>query len=160
VKKTLLVTHVRTIKNVVVSIPNSLVINSPVVNYATLAAERGLILHTAITIGYDAPWRTIHELMIAAALATPGIERQPAPFVWQTSLNDFYVTYEINAFTREPHRMMEIYAELHANIQDKFFEAGVEIMSPHYYSLRDGNRTAIPDAFLPDGYEPPGFKVR
>ena len=160
VKKTLLVTHVRTIKNVVVSIPNSLVINSPVVNYATLAAERGLILHTAITIGYDAPWRTIHELMIAAALATPGIERQPAPFVWQTSLNDFYVTYEINAFTREPHRMMEIYAELHANIQDKFFEAGVEIMSPHYYSLRDGNRTAIPDAFLPEGYEPPGFKVR
>ena len=46
-----------------------------------------------------------------------------------------------------------------ANIQDCFFAAGVEIMSPVYSALRDGNRTQIPDEFLPAGYKPQGFRV-
>ena len=58
----------------------------------------------------------------------------------QTSLDDFYVAYEINAYTDQPSRMAMIYSELHQNIQDQFNEAGVEIMSPHYDALRDGNR--------------------
>ena len=88
----LLATQVRTTKNVVVSIPNSLVLAQQIVNYTTLAAADGLILHTSVTIGYDAPWRRVHELLIAAAAATDGILDQPAPFVLQTALNDFFVT--------------------------------------------------------------------
>ncbi|HEY7677294.1 MAG TPA: mechanosensitive ion channel domain-containing protein, partial [Candidatus Methylomirabilis sp.] len=96
------VTHLRTIKNEEVTVPNSLILNSHVVNYSSWAAEGGLILHTAVTIGYDAPWRTVHALLIAAARATPGILERPEPFVLQTALNDFFVTYEINAHTAEP----------------------------------------------------------
>ena len=59
----------------------------------------------------------------------------------QTSLNDFYVTYEINAYTDQPNLMANIYAELHQHIQDKFNEAGIEIMSPHYAQIRDGNKS-------------------
>ena len=55
--------------------------------------------------------------------------------------------------------MAATYSELHQNIQDKFNEAGVEIMSPHYSALRDGNRTAIPDDYLPKGYTPAPFRV-
>jgi small-conductance mechanosensitive channel len=55
--------------------------------------------------------------------------------------------------------MLAIYSELHQNIQDKFNEAGVEIMSPHYSQLRDGNPTTIPAEYLPSGYEPPAFRV-
>lgn len=160
VVKTLLVTHVRTPKNVVVAIPNSVVLGSQILNYSKLAQAEGVILHTAVTIGYNAPWRTVHALLIAAARATKDILPEPAPFVLQTSLNDFYVTYEINAYTRQPIRMLDIFAELHANIQDRFNEAGVEIMSPHFASLRDGNRIAIPDANVPPGYKAPGFRVR
>jgi small-conductance mechanosensitive channel len=159
VKKSLLTTHLRTIKNEIVAVPNSLVLGGQIVNYTTLAAQSGLILHTTVTIGYDAPWRTVHQLLISAALATDGIEATPAPFVFQTALNDFYVSYEINAYTRRPHEMAAIYADLHASIQDSFNKGGVEIMSPHYSSLRDGNTVTIPAAHRESNYEPGRFGV-
>lgn len=158
-EKTLLVTRVRTIKNVDITIPNALVLSSHIINFSSSATiPPALILHTSVTIGYDAPWRTVHELLIAAARATTHILPTPEPFVLQTSLNDFYVTYEINAYTDQPNLMATIYTELHQNIQDRFNEAGVEIMSPHYAQIRDGNKTTIPDQYLPKGYHAPGLR--
>lgn len=158
-EKTLLVTRVRTIKNVDTTIPNSMVLGSHVTNFSSSAQEYGLILNTSVTIGYDAPWRKVHQLLLAAAGATEHILELPAPFVLQTALNDFYVTYELNAYTDRPHQMVTIYSELHQNIQDKFNQAGVEITSPHYSQLRDGNKTTIPESYLPEGYAPPGFRI-
>jgi small-conductance mechanosensitive channel len=158
-EKTLLVTRVRTIKNVDVTIPNAMVLGSHLINFSSCAQDQGLILHTSVTIGYNAPWRRVHELLIAAARATTHILAKPEPFVLQTALNDFYVTYEINAYTDQPNLMADIYAELHQHIQDKFNEAGVEIMSPHYAQIRDGNKTTIPDQYLPKHYQAPGLRI-
>ena len=77
----------------------------------------------------------------------------------QRALNDFYVEYEINAYTKAAHQMVGIYSELHSKIQDRFNEAGVEIMSPHYASLRDGNETTIPAANRKADYSAPGFRI-
>jgi small-conductance mechanosensitive channel len=158
-EKTLLATRVRTVKNAYITIPNSLVLGSHIINFSTSAQGQGLILNTGVTIGYDAPWRQVHELLMGAAALTPGVLKEPKPFVLQTSLDDFYVSYEINAYTDRPERMSEIYSHLHQNIQDRFNEAGVEIMSPHYNAVRDGNATAIPESYLPPKYEPPAFRV-
>ncbi|MGA7826241.1 MAG: mechanosensitive ion channel family protein [Geobacteraceae bacterium] len=160
VEKTLLVTRIRTIKNVDITIPNAMVLGSHIVNYSSSAKDYGLILHTSVTIGYDVPWRTIHLLLVDAAKATENILELPAPFVFQTSLDDFYVSYELNAYTEKPSVMAKTYSDLHQNIQEKFNEAGVEIMSPHYAQIRDGNRTAIPREYLPAGYEPEGIRIR
>jgi len=116
-------------------------------------------LHTGVTIGYDVPWRQVHELLLGAARATQYILEQPVPFVFQTSLDDFYVSYELNAFTDQPNKMASIYSELHQNIQDKFNEAAVEIMSPHFSALRDGHQINIPEEYLPPAYVPPAFRV-
>ena len=158
--KRLLVTHMRTYKNVVVSIPNSLILTAQVLNYTTLAAERGLVAHSSVTIGYDAPWRKVHELLIAAALRTEGVLTDPPPYVLQTALNDFSVSYEINAVVSSPVRLDRIYSALHANIQEAFNEADVEIMSPNYFALRDGNQVTTPRQHLPAGYVAPAFRVR
>ncbi len=145
VKTALLVTQVRTIKNEVVSIPNATVLSVQVVNYSRLAQSAGLILHTEVTIGYSSPWRTVHALLIDAALRTPGILSEPAPFVLQRALSDFYVAYQLNAYTRDAQRMIDTYSFLHQAIQDSFAAGGVEIMSPHYTSLRSGRESTIPD---------------
>ncbi|MDQ2930831.1 MAG: mechanosensitive ion channel family protein [Gemmatimonadota bacterium] len=158
-ERSLLVTRVRTIKNVEVTIPNGTVLAAQVRNYTRLAQGAGLVLHTTVTIGYDAPWRTVHELLIAAALRTEYIMDEPAPYVLQTSLDDFYVSYEVNALTRRPELMATTYSALHRNIQDSFNEAGVEIMSPHYGALRDGNDIAIPTNYRTPGDAAPGFRV-
>ena len=130
----LLVTHLATVKNEEVVIPNSLILSSSVVNYSSLAREKGLILHTSVTIGYDAPWRQVHAMLLRAAERTEGILREPKPFVLQRSLDDFYVNYELNAYTDRPVEMLVIYSRLHQNVQDEFNEHGVQIMSPHYIS--------------------------
>jgi small-conductance mechanosensitive channel len=159
-EKTLLVTRMRTQKNEVVTIPNGTVLGGVVVNYSAEARKGGVIFHTVVTIGYSAPWRQIHDLLMSAALATEGVLRDPAPFVLQTALNDFYVSYELNAYTAKPREMQNIYSVLHQNIQDRFNEAGVEINSPHYTSLRDGNETTIPESYVPEEYKHPVFEVR
>ncbi len=159
VEKTLLITRVRTIKNVDIAVPNAMVLTSHIVNFSAVARREGLVLHTSVTIGYDTPWRQIHELLISAAQSTANTRKEPKPYVLQTALNDFYVNYEINAFTDHASVMAQTYSELHQNIQDKFYEAGVEIMSPHYFGVRDGNGVAIPDQYLPKGYTAPGFRV-
>jgi small-conductance mechanosensitive channel len=144
VERTILVTRLRTIKNVVISIPNSMVLNNEIINYSTLPAEEGLILHTTVTIGYDVPWRKVHDLLINAALSTTYIQNVPKPFVLQTSLDDYYISYELNAYTLTPKFMALIYSELHQNIQDHFNTADVEIMSPAYMAYREGNMATIP----------------
>jgi small-conductance mechanosensitive channel len=149
VVKRFLVTHVRTVKNEVVSIPNSLILTNQVINYTTLAAQRGLIAHTSVAIGYSVPWKTVHELLIAAALRTEGVLEDPPPFVFQTALSDNAITYEINAFVSAPSRLPWTYSDLHTNIQECFNEAGVEILSPSYLALRDGNRVTTPRQYLP-----------
>jgi small-conductance mechanosensitive channel len=146
IERSAFVTRIRTPKNVEVSIPNAAVLNNHVINYSAQAKQAGLTLHTTVTIGYDVPWPKVHELLTSAAAKTEGIESEPAPFVLQTALSDFYVEYELNANTHEPQRKPQIYSDLHGNILNAFSEAGIEIMSPHYRASRDGSAPALPPA--------------
>ena len=159
IEKTLLVTRIRTIKNEEITIPNSSVLSGNTTNYSTIAASEGLILHTTITIGYDVPWKDVHQSLQKAADRTPMLLKEPAPFVFQTSLDDFYVAYQINAYTKEASKQGVIYSTLHQNIQDCCNEAGIEILSPHYHAARDGNMITIPGNYLPKDYKVPSFNV-
>jgi len=150
-ERTAFVTRIKTPKNVVVSMPNASIMSDKVINYSTQAKKSGITLHTGVTIGYDVPWPTVQQLLLSAAVATPDIEEEPKPFVLQTSLDDNYVAYELNAFTRRADRRPAIYSDLHANILDAFHTAGVEITSPHYRAVRDGNEAAMaPVISMPD----------
>jgi len=159
IEKTLLVTRILTPKAEIITIPNATVMGGSVKNYSTEAKKAGVIFYTTASIGFNAPWRTVHQLLISAAQATDHVLRDPAPFVLQRSLDDFYVTYELNAYTDTPREVLNIYSDLHRNIQDRFNEAGVEICSPHFSSLRDGNTIAIPEQYIKPDYKAPGFRM-
>ncbi len=148
IEKTPFVTRLRTPKNEVVTIPNAFIMSSHTVNYSASARQYGLIIHTTVTIGYDAPWRQVHQLLIDAARRTPGVLDHPKPFVLETELQDYYPCYQINAYIKDADRLAQISSDLHQHIQDTFNEAGVEIMSPHYYAGRDGNASTIPADYL------------
>ena len=113
IEKTPLVTRIRTPKNEVVTVPNSFIMSSHTVNYSTSAREYGLIIHSEVSIGYDVPWRQVNQILIDAALNTPGVVDDPRPFVLETSLSDWYPVYQINAYIREAHKMAQIYSDLH-----------------------------------------------
>jgi len=128
----LLVTHLRTPKNEEVVIPNSVILNSSVVNYSMFAREGRLILHTSVGIGYETPWRQVEAMLLQAAERTAGLLAEPKPFVLQRALGDFAVTYEINVYCGDAQAMEKLYTRLYQNILDVFNEFGVQIMTPAY----------------------------
>lgn len=136
IEKSPFVTRVRTIKNELVTIPNSFIISSNTINYSSSARQYGLIIHTMLTMGYDVPWRKVHQLLIDAALATEGVLEHPAPFVLETELNDNYMCYQINAYIKNADDMPVIMSDLLQHIQDHFNEAGIELFAPHHFTSK------------------------
>lgn len=136
IEKSPFVTRVRTIKNEMVTIPNSFIISSNTINYSASARQYGLIIHTMLTMGYDVPWRKVHGLLIDAAIATDGVLEHPAPFVLETELNDNYMCYQINAYIKNADDMPVIMSDLLQNIQDLFNKAEIELFAPHHFTSR------------------------
>jgi len=143
-------TRVRTPKNEIVIIPNSNILNTDVINYSHLAKTEGLLLHTSVSIGYDTPWRQVEAMLIQAADRTERLNKEPPPFVLQTSMGDFSVEYQINAYCSDVSNLLQIYSDLHAHIQDVFNEYGVQIMSPAYIADPETAKLVPPEQWHKD----------
>lgn len=131
-EQSLMVTRLRSVKNEEIVIPNSVMLNSSVINYSIRAREKGIILHTTVGIGYETPWRQVDAMLKLAADRTPGLLKDPAPYVLKKELGDFCITYEINAYCNDAINMYTFYTQLHENILDIFNENNVQIMTPAY----------------------------
>jgi small-conductance mechanosensitive channel len=144
--RALLVTRICTPRHELVSIPNSTVIGASIINFSLASREiyRPVAVATTVTIGYDVPWRQVHALLLAAARSVDGISTDPEPFVLQTSLNDFHISYELNASVVDVNQYRETLSALLGAIQDQFAAADVEILSPGYHAMRNGNRSTVP----------------
>ena len=153
-------TKLRTIRNEEVTLPNGQVANAAIVNYTRHSGDPGLILHTEVTVGYDVEWRRVQALLIEAALRVDGVEREPAPWVYQRSLNDNHVSYELDCVTHLSHPQLKIYSDLHAEIQDAFNRAGIEMLSPVYHAIRDANEPVFPPEPSGPRPQPGGFRVQ
>ena len=159
----LLTTYLRSPKNEQIVIPNSTILNTEVVNFSTLAREKGLILHTIVGIGYETPWRQVEAMLLEAAARTPGLLRTPPPFVLQRALGTFAIDYEINAYCDNPQSLLSLYSALHANILDVFNEYGVQIMTPAYEGDPEQPKVVSPDQRFaaparPNGGAAPGYE--
>lgn len=146
-EKTPFVTRIKTPKNEIVTIPNSFILSSHTVNYSASARDYGLIIHSEISFGFEEDLQKIHSLLIEAALMTTGVLSDPKPFVHEISLHDFYPIYQINAYIKEADQQAQIYSDLHQNIQELANKEGIELLSPHYYAYRDGNKVTIPEKY-------------
>jgi small-conductance mechanosensitive channel len=125
-------THLKTVKNEEIIVPNSMILSCEVVNYSTLARTEGVIVHTTVGIGYETPWRQVEAMLLEAAQRTRGIKTDPPPFVRQQALGDFCITYELNVYCADPQAMGPLHTELHRHTLDVFNEYGVQIMTPAY----------------------------
>ncbi len=131
-------------RNEEITLPNALLVSSPIKNYTSMSREKGTLISTQVTIGYDTPWRQVHAMLIAAANSTDGLLKAPVPFVVQKALGDFYVEYELFAHVNRPLERILILSELHGKIQDEFNTHGVQIMSPHFV-MQPRNNVVVPE---------------
>ena len=160
-EKLFLVTRIRTFDNYLVTIPNGLLLSGNIINYNSSIRETRtpIMVPQDVTLGYQIPWRQVYEILVEAALSSEFVLEEPVPFVHHIALGNSYVTYRLFAYTRYPREMERINAGLLRNIHDKCYEAGIEILSPTYSAVRDGNASTLPESSLPDNYAAPGFKV-
>ena len=132
-----LATKLVNVRNEEITIPNAVLVNNAIKNYSRLSERSGTLFSAHVSIGYDAPWRQVHALLLSAAARTPRLRQEPKPYVLQRALNDFYVEYELLAHLDRPLERIQVLSHLHENIQDAFNEAGVQIMSPHFLTQPD-----------------------
>jgi small-conductance mechanosensitive channel len=125
-------TKVKTERREDVTIPNAVVVSTPITNYSRFAQTEGVSAPVTITIGYDVPWRQVHAMLLLAAERTPGVKRSPAPVVRQWDFRDFHVQYALLTCLEDPRVRGVTLATLRSNIQDVFNEFGVQIMTPNY----------------------------
>jgi len=150
----LFTTRLRTPLGVEVSFPNNVVLSGELHNYSRSPDGPGLWLEVALTIGYDAPWRQVHRLLLDAASRTESVLAEPPPHVVQSELSDFAVAYTLRCRVIDVARRWQIRSVLLANIQDAFNAAGVQIMSPSYEADPESAKI-VPKQFW-EGLPPPG----
>jgi small-conductance mechanosensitive channel len=133
------------------TVPNSLITGAITKNYSRAVKGPGYVVDTAVTIGYDTPWRQVEAMLVEAARRTPGIIESPSPRVYQTALSDYYPEYRLvaQAIPSGAVQRAEVLTLLHANIQDVFNEYGVQIMSPHYMADPAAAKVVSPEAWYP-----------
>lgn len=144
IEKGITVTKICTYKNETVTIPNTKVLGSDILNYSVKAEDSDLIVYTTVTIGYDTPWILVHEMLKKAAKDSTLIAKDREPFILQTALNDYHISYELNAYTSHADSLPRVYSELHQNIQNEFAKNGVEIMSPGFHVVRNKPENTVP----------------
>jgi small-conductance mechanosensitive channel len=125
----LLATKLKSLKQEEITVPHSVLVGATTTNYSRLTGEEGMVITVSVTIGYDVPWRQVHELLLLAASRAPGIYQEPPPRVLQRQLSNLYVQYDLLAHLEEGKNRAVVMSELHAQIQDAFNEHGAQIMS-------------------------------
>ncbi len=151
-------TRLRTGRGAEITLPNAMIVGSSTANYSRTVKDKGYVLDTTVTIGYDTPWRQVEAMLIEAASRTPGVLAEPRPAVFQTALSDFYPEYCLvcQAVPSAPRPRAQVLSELHANIQDVFNEYGVQIMSPHYRGDPEQEKLVPPGNWYAPPAKPPG----
>jgi len=129
-------TRVKTIKDEIVSIPNLTIMTKEIKNFSAL---KDVLIYIPITLGYDIDKEEAKKQLIKCAEMTNDIlldTPDKTPFVLLRDLGNCTVTYEINAYTDKPHRLVEIKSELIDHILTEFKKANMEILSPTHIVVR------------------------
>jgi small-conductance mechanosensitive channel len=156
----LLSTKIETPKRQEVTIPNGVLVSNEIHNLSRLAEETGAIAWTTVTIGYDTPWRQVEAMLLEAAARTEELRKNPAPFVLQTGLDDFYAEYQLNVYLKTPDAKPRAIANLHRHVQDVFNEYGVQIMSPHYVADPPAAKVVEQSAWFTPPAAPPPAQIQ
>jgi small-conductance mechanosensitive channel len=139
---------VQTVKKEIITVPNSTILSSNIINYSIAAHEQGVILSLPVDVCYDVTWERAEKLLIEAALKTEYILRTPSPFVLSATLGNYAAGYTLNAYTHRPDLQALIYSDMNKNVLSIFQREGIEMIVPAYEMLRNGEKSTIPVEYM------------
>ena len=120
-------TRLTTADNKTISIPNSAVVASQIVNYSTSGTRR---VDINVSASYDAPIDTVKAALLEAAKLDAVLDTPAAPFAAVLSYGDSAINYTLRVWTSAD-AYWDTFFTINENIKREFDNAGVEMTYPH-----------------------------
>ena len=119
-------TKLTTGDNKTISIPNSAVVASQIVNYSTSGTRR---VEINVSASYDSPIDTVKAALLEAA-RVDGVLAEPAPFAAVMGYGESAINYTLRVWTSADDYWNAFFT-INENIKAEFDKAGVEMTYPH-----------------------------
>lgn len=120
-------TKLTTADNKTISIPNSAVVASQIVNYSTSGTRR---VDINVSAAYSAPIETVKAALLEAAKIDAVLDAPAAPFAAVLNYGDSAIEYTLRVWTSAA-EYWNAYFTITENIKAEFDKAGVEMTYPH-----------------------------
>lgn len=119
-------TKLSTPDNKIISIPNSAVVGSQIVNYSTSESRR---VDFSVSASYTAPTQKVLDALVQAGTMDP-VLLEPAPFSAVESYGESSINYVLRVWVKNAD-YWDVYFAINKRIKDIFDEQGIEMTYPH-----------------------------
>ena len=134
----LIYTRMRTLDNVMISVPNQQLLTSEIDNYGKKETVRR---SCSVTIGYDVPSEQVEKVLLESAGTVEGVLKEPKPYVWVTNLNNFSVEYTLYVFISQIKLLPTIDSRLKRTVLDVCRKQGIDLPTPNLIQSVNSNNT-------------------
>ena len=123
----LIYTRMKTLDNVLVSVPNQELLRSEIDNYGKKTNVRR---SCSITAGYELDSKDVEKALLEAANKVEAVLKDPKPYVWITRFGDFAVEYTLYVFINRIKRLPEIDATIKRTVLETCKKHRIDISTP------------------------------
>jgi len=124
----LIYTRMKTLDNVLVSVPNQQLLTSEIDNYGKKNIVRR---NCSITVGYELTSEQVERTLLEAATKVEGVLKEPKPYVWVTNLLNFSVEYTLYVFISQIERLPIIDSNLRRTVLEVCRKHGIDLTTPN-----------------------------
>ncbi len=124
----LIYTRMRTLDNVVISVPNQMLLETVVSNQSMYDVIRRRII---VTIDYTEPPGRIKEILLDSISKVEEVIDEPEPYVWITDFPNYALEYTLFYFINDTQRSQMIDAKVRESVITEFSENGIDMSTPN-----------------------------
>jgi small-conductance mechanosensitive channel len=120
-------TKMRTLDNVLISIPNQELLKTEIENFGLKKAVRRSV---SITPGYQYDSKEVENALLTAATVVPGVLHEPKSYVWITKFLSYAIEYTLYVYVSDIKRIQYIDADLHRTVLSTVKQHRIDIRTP------------------------------
>ena len=124
----LIYTRMKTLDNVLISVPNQQLLSSEINKYGKKSIVRR---SCSISVGYDLPSEKVEKALLEASTKVEGVLKEPKPYVWVTDMLNFSVEYTIYVFINQIKRLPIIDSNLKRTVLEVCRKHGIDLATPN-----------------------------
>ena len=121
-------TRIKTLDDVMITIPNSVLINSKIVNES--APTPNLRIKTSIGVAYGSDIELVEKALLEVASGNENLLADPAPKVWFMSFGESSLNFDLLCWIKDPTLRLRATDSLNRAIYKRFNELGIKVPFP------------------------------